>query len=146
MMEQLLQQILLALEQAGVGENCRLVAAFPPSKLPHPLSRACVAVGFRNLTVSDGALGRYWGKLSNTAVNAGRLKAVLLLRIYAPRAWGGGACYQILEQIQRALEQEGTFAGCPMQAGEVTSDRNSDAFLLEAEISVTRVEAGEPWN
>ena len=73
MMEQLLQQILLALEQAGMGENCRLVAAFPPSRLPHPLSRACVAVGFRNLTVSDGALGRYWGKMGNNAVNAGQM-------------------------------------------------------------------------
>lgn len=137
---QLPQQALSVLAQAGLGEDFRLTQIFPAAKLPHPLARPCIAVGVRSLAVSGGVLGRYWGKVENTAVTANRADAVLLFCIYAPRASGGAACYQILEQIREALAQDGTFRGCSIQAGEVKSDRDTGAFLLEAQMSITVLE------
>lgn len=116
-------------------EGINFITEYPASKKPVPLKKVMVAVGIDNIAIEDSFVENDEGVLvENEYCRLASIK--LRLGIHAPFAEGGARCHDVFTDVADCL----TFAtdlnisqsGC----GKIKADRDTDAFVLEAWITV----------
>lgn len=115
--------------------NITFMTEYPAIKKAIPLRKAIVAIGLREVKIVDSFVDDGSGILveqefcrsANLSIN---------LAIHVPFSYGGDACHDVFTDVMDCL----TFAtdlnieesGC----GNVTADRDTDAFVLEGFITI----------
>ena len=136
-MQELLDTILAALEQAGI----RAQAALPFRVFPR-LKAPMTAVRVEKARAAEAGMGRYLGEADDPetgrrAVYGRRLEAEISFRVASPAGLGGQRCFQEANALMDVLlgGMEGIAVGELSQAA-CTYDRDTDLFVctVRAEI------------
>jgi len=114
----------------------RFITVYPAAKKAVPLQKSVVAVGIEDITVTDSFTANDQGVLIRDEYC--RQAAVKLgFDIHVPFSAGGAACYDIFTDIIDCLSFETDLNIIESGCGEITADRDTDAFVLGANALVS---------
>ncbi len=109
----------------------RFITVYPAAKKAVPLQTSVVAVGIEDITVTDSFTANDEGALIRDEY-CRRAAVKVGFDIHVPFSAGGAACYDIFTDIVDCLSFETDLNIVESGCGEITADRNTDAFVLGA--------------
>ncbi|MCL2509402.1 MAG: hypothetical protein FWF05_09520 [Oscillospiraceae bacterium] len=113
----------------------RFMTEFPATKKTVPLKKAIVAVGLENVGIQDSFTETDGGVLiKNEYCRLANLK--IRLAIHVPFSDGGARCHDIFSAIIDCLTFASDLNIIESGCSDVTADRDTDAFVLNAWITV----------
>lgn len=109
---------------------------FPSVKKAVPLKSTIVAVGIEGMTITDSFTENAQGELvENEYCRDASIK--IKLSIHAPFSLGGAACHDAFTDVLDCLTFASDFDIVESGCDSITADRDTDAFVLHAWISVS---------
>ena len=117
-------------------EDITFMTEFPPTKKAIPLKKPIVAVGLDSVRITDSFTENDQGVLErNEYCRLANMRISLL--IHVPFSMGGEKCHDIFTDVTDALTFASDLNIVQSGCGNISSDRNTDALVLEAWIDVT---------
>lgn len=123
-------QVLTQLKEAEELKDITFLSEFPSSKKPVPIKKIMAAVGGEEISVSSGAMGNIYD--SGIGKDA---EIALGITVYAPYKSGGEECIQTFCRICEAASFMENLNIKSFKCGDVSANRDADAFVLKGTIS-----------
>ncbi|MDR0883236.1 MAG: hypothetical protein LBN05_01285 [Oscillospiraceae bacterium] len=111
------------------------IPEYPAVNKAVPLQQATVAVGLEGVNISDAFVENGQGVLEEQEY-CRTAKLRLRLGIYAPYAQGGAYCHDVFTKVTDCLTFGSDLEITQSNAGRISSDRDTDAFVLECVLDV----------
>lgn len=133
-----LEQVKEALAVSPYLSGSQIVTGFSSSMKDVPLRRSMIAVSIGSLELSDGAIGRYYGRGDDGAEIYGRKGIIgVKLDIAVPKLLGGEVCSELLNALASAVISS-EFAGrvISLKAGEIQAQSDLGALMLPVTLTL----------
>lgn len=125
-----IKQILTQLKESEELKDITFLSEFPSSKKPVPVKKIIAVLGGEEISVSPGAMGNVYDS------GAGRDTEISLrLTVYAPYKSGGEECLKAFCRICEAASFMENLSIKSFKCGDVSPNRDADAFVLKGTIS-----------
>lgn len=125
-----IQQVLTQLKDSEELKDISFLSEFPSSKKPVPIKRVTATLGGEEITVSQGAMGNIYD-----SGNGRDAEISLEITIYAPYKSGGEECLKAFCRICEAASFMENLHIKSFKCGDVSANRDADAFVLKGTIS-----------
>ncbi|MDR1409852.1 MAG: hypothetical protein LBJ12_06265 [Oscillospiraceae bacterium] len=112
------------------------IPEYPAVKKAVPLRQAIVAVGLENAAITDKFVANDNGILEQQEY-CRTAKLRIRLGIHAPYSLGGEYCHSVFTKVTDCLTFGSDLEITQSAAGRITSDRDTDAFVLDCYFDVT---------
>ncbi len=127
-----IQQILNEFKETQELKDISFLPAFTSDKKPVPIKKVTVALGVEEVSVLPGAIGDTYdagkGKEAEISLN---------LTVYAPYKSGGEECLKAFCRICEATAFAENLNIKAFKCGDVSANRDADAFVLKGTISLS---------
>lgn len=125
-----INQVLTQLKESEDLKDITFLSEFPSSKKPVPIKNLMAAVGGEEISVSSGAMGNIYdsGNGKDTEIS-------LAISVYAPYKSGGEECLKAFCRICETASFMENLNIKSFQCGDVSANRDADAFVLKGTIS-----------
>jgi len=117
-------------------EGIVFIPEYPAVKKAVPLRQAIVAVGLENVAITDKFTDNGQGVLERQEY-CRSAKLRIRLGVHAPYALGGEYCHSVFTRVADCLTFGSDLEITQSAAGRITSDRDTDAFVLDCYLDVT---------
>nr|DAQ96432.1 MAG TPA: hypothetical protein [Caudoviricetes sp.] len=125
-----IKQVLTQLKEAEELKDITFLSEFPSSKKPVPIKKVTAALGGEEISVSQGAIGNVYD-----SGNGRDTEIALRLTVYAPYKSGGEECLKAFCRICETVSFMDNLNVKSLQCGDVSANRDADAFVLKGTIS-----------
>lgn len=125
-----IKQFLTQLKEAKELKDITFLSEFPSSKKPIPIKKITAALGGEEFSVSQGAMGNVYD-----SGNGRDAEITLGITVYAPYKSGGEECLKAFCRICEAVSFMDNLNVKSFQCGDVSANRDADAFVLKGAIS-----------
>lgn len=125
-----IKHVLTQLKEAEELKDISFLSEFPSSKKPIPIKKITVALGGEEISVSQGAMGNVYD-----SGNGRDTEIALRITVYAPYKSGGEECLKAFCRICEAASFMDNLNIKSFQCGDVSANRDADAFVLKGAIS-----------
>ena len=124
-----INQVLTQLKESEDLKDITFLSEFPSSKKPVPIKKITAALGGEEISVSPGAMGDIYDY-----GNGRDAEIALRLTVYAPYKSGGEECLKAFCRICEAASFMENLNIKSFQCGDVSANRDADAFVLKGTI------------
>lgn len=125
-----INQVLTQLKESEDLKDITFLSEFPSSKKPVPIKKIMAALGGEEISVSPGAMGDIYDY-----GNGRDAEIALRLTVYAPYKSGGEECLKAFCRICEAASFMENLYIKSFKCGDVSANRDADAFVLKGTIS-----------
>lgn len=125
-----IKQILTQLKESEELKDITFLSEFPSSKKPIPIKKIMAVLGGEEFSVSQGAMGNVYD-----SGNGRDAEIALRLTVYAPYKSGGEECLKAFCRICEAVSFMENLSVKSLRCGDVSPNRDADAFVLKGAIS-----------
>jgi len=129
-------QIAAWLKEQEPLEGIVFIPEYPAIKKAVPLKQAIVAVGLENVSITDKFVENDQGILEEQEY-CRTAKLRIRLGIHAPYSLGGEYCHSVFTKVADCLTFGSDLEITQSAAGRISSDRDTDAFVLDCYMDVT---------
>ncbi len=125
-----INQVLTQLKESEDLKDITFLSEFPSSEKPVPIKKITAALGGEEISVSPGALGDIYD-----SGNGKDAEIALRITVYSPYKSGGEECLKAFCRICEAASFMENLNIKSFQCGDVSANRDADAFVLKGTIS-----------
>lgn len=109
---------------------------FPATKKAIPLKKAIVAIGLKEVRITDSFVDDGTGVFVKQEF-CRSADLIINLAIHVPFSYGGAACHDVFTDVVDCLTFASDLNIIESGCGNVTADRDTDAFVLDGFISIS---------